>query len=302
MNALQLGSLTALVDCADARHRDMLQRIFRNPLTQARHGTAPDLRIQVTSTASGLAASCDRSRHDYEVHSEYIRAALTTGTPPCIDVRIAPEAPDAENFMYVVFNSMLRRLGVLRLHGAACRYRGRTHVWLGPSGAGKSTVSVLVGRAGGVVLSEDQLLLKTRPLRISGSDGRLRLTAKSQSFFFPQRTDEELAAGERLAKEDGDHKRELLLDGLVPNEPYRDHIPDRLYFTRVGERLACAPLPPRAVVGRLLADLSTQHRFTSANERVEFLDVLTELARVPAWDVELSPRLDELPALLDWLA
>src|SRR5262249_39771862 len=109
-------------------------------------------------------------------------------TPVRARLTVAPSGQDPDfvaHYFAMNVRALLRHLGRIQLHGAAATINGRTVVLLGDKGAGKSTLSVAIGRAGGTVLADDQLMLHANDtVTISGVDGGLRLTAETERHFF----------------------------------------------------------------------------------------------------------------------
>jgi hypothetical protein len=94
--------------------------------------------------------------------------------------------PLLEHGFAVFLHKVLQMCGIVRLHGAAVECAGATHVFIGDKGAGKSTIALALGRAGGRVLADDQLVARRRgsQMAVSGCDAFIRLTEKSEQHFF----------------------------------------------------------------------------------------------------------------------
>jgi hypothetical protein len=144
------------------------------------------------------------------------------------------------------------------------------------------------------VLGEDHVLLRKSAdgFRVSGCDERSRVDAKTERFFFA----EPLAVQARDFA--GLLKKEVLAREVFASEPYTDHVPDRLFFSRVGTRFAITPLPRQAALLRLMRAAGKLQRFVDADDYGSFLDMLSGFTRtVDAYDLELSPDLRDLDAL-----
>jgi len=201
---------------------------------------------------------------------------------------------------YVAMNVrlLLRRLGRLQLHGAAATIHGRTVVLLGDKGAGKSTLSVAIGRAGGTVLGDDQLMLHVGDaVTISGVDGGLRLTAQTERHFF--------AVPLAYEAQDfaGTLKKEVPLGDFVEAAPGTEAVPTACYFPRVGDRFEVIPIGRPVAVARLLEALVPLHRFTGPTDQLAFVRAITTFfGAVDVFDLTLSPDLHELDRVVATLA
>jgi hypothetical protein len=202
---------------------------------------------------------------------------------------------------YVVMNlrTLLRRLGRIQLHGAAATLGTRTVVLLGDKGAGKSTLSLAIGRGGGTVLADDQLMLHVHgaEVRISGVDGGLRVTEQTERHFF----------AEPLQYEPQDFggtmKKEVPLRAHVPATPGVDVVPTACYFPCVGERLEVVPIGRAVAMRRILDAVVPLHRFAGPIDQQDFVRAITTFVRsVDVFDLTLSPDLHELDRVVDVVA
>lgn len=290
---IRLGSLPIEVRCADSGLRQLLETIWRTRLEAA--PAHPELLLELTYDPSVDYGPSDELRWtDDELSSDLVVGRFDGFH---LQLRIDPDPerlPQLDHYLLVVLHSALRRLGAIRLHAAACRWQERTLLFSGPKGSGKSTLALFLSRRGGLVLAEDQLLLRHSPWRLSGCDGRLRVTEENERYFFPE------GLTEPATDYAGTLKKEIELGACC--RPYEDFPLGELYFPRVGERLAVQPLPRKQVVARLCADLLPTHRFSHAAERLQFFDMLSDFAAaVQPFELELSPRLADLDALTDLL-
>ena len=302
LSRLRVGSLSIQLECPDPGIRSRLERLFRTRV-EAVDGRC-QLELAVLRSAEGPFGSSDRlemqTRQDtLVISSDAIFAELTPGEPARAWLCVHPVARELDHYLLVVLNSILRRLGAVRLHAAALRWRERTHLFVGSKGAGKTTLSLSLGRAGATVLAEDQVLVRRLPdssFRVSGGDGRMRLTAPTESHFVGQLDD--------VAPQDfaGTPKKEIELSRLVTACPFVDQPLECIYFPSVGTELRLEPMSARAVIQRLLADLLPIHRFASDEDRLGFFDSLLELVSgLRRYRLTLSPRLEELGRLEDLL-
>jgi hypothetical protein len=209
---------------------------------------------------------------------------------------------NVDHYMVMVMHKLLQLYGRIRLHGAAVVLRGRTYVVLGDKGAGKSTLALVLGRAGGTVLADDQVVVRgvNGAVSVSGVDGDLRLTAESERHFFSEPID--------VMPQDfaGIPKKEVPLADLVPAQPRVDHVPDALLFSKVGSELGIEHLPRRVALRRIIDGIITLHRFAGPDDMREFMGIVTAFVNsVVAYELSLSPRLadlDRLAACLEDLA
>jgi hypothetical protein len=198
---------------------------------------------------------------------------------------------------YVAMNvrALLRAFGRVQLHGAAVVAPERSALFLGDKGAGKSTIALAFGRAGAVVLADDQIMMRADDdqIRVSGVDGGLRVTEQTERHFF----DEPLDATPRDFG--GMLKKEVPLGDHVRARPNEDHALDALYFPRVDVEFAVVPLARTVALERVLAPLVPLHRFAGARDQFEFVRTMTRfVSTVEVYDLTLGTDLAELDVLV----
>jgi len=237
-----------------------------------------------------------------EIHTEVVSARIDLASRP-VRVDVAVQEAGIVHFdvcvhLTVVLHKVLLLLDRIVLHAAAVRFAGRVSLFLGVKGAGKTTSSLRLGRAGATVLGDDHVIL-TRGhagFRVSGCDERSRLDAKTERHFFP----ELLSIPPRDFA--GTLKKEVPAREVFHSQPYTDHRPDLVFFTRVGTSFAITPLPRQATVLRLMRAAGQLQRFADPGDSSSFLDMLSDFARgVDAYDLQLSPDLRELDRLVQFL-
>jgi hypothetical protein len=212
----------------------------------------------------------------------------------------AAQRPEyVDHYVVVNLRALLRILGRVQLHGAASRLGSRTMVFLGDKGAGKSTLTLALGRAGATALADDQLMLRVDGPRvwISGVDGGLRVTAQTEEHFFraPLTVDAQDFGGLR--------KKEVPLREHVHAAPGIEHVPDAIFFPRVGEAFELAPIERGVATRRILTAVAPLHRFAGPTDQQAFVRMITALVRaVEVFDLRLSPDLDELERVVATLA
>jgi len=140
LSRLRVGSLSIQLECPDPGIRSRLERLFRTRV-EAVDGRC-QLELAVLRSAEGPFGSSDRlemqTRQDtLVISSDAIFAELTPGEPARAWLCVHPVARELDHYLLVVLNSILRRLGAVRLHAAALRWRERTHLFVGSKGQAK---------------------------------------------------------------------------------------------------------------------------------------------------------------------
>lgn len=307
---VRLGALTIALIADEGTWAETFALRFRCALEpgRARH---PDIILRVDSIGERVPAPSELgSSLEVERKGSTIRygsgvmdlTADVATSPVDVLVTVRPTGqwtPHLHRFFAVHLDALLLTLGAIRLHGAAIEFGGATNIFLGDKGAGKSTMSLALGLAGGRVLADDQLLARRtdRGIRISGVDGNVRLTAKTESHFLTEPLDAEpLDYGGFL-------KKEVPLGGIVTSIPHAELPPRRLFFSRVGRGFEVTPISKRNAASRIINELAQRHTFADASDRLALLALVGDLvAEVETADLELSPDLRELDRLADHLA
>lgn len=307
---LRLGALTIALTADDDTWAETFALRFRCAL-EPHAASPPDIVLRVESiadrvpAASGLGPSLEVEREGSTVHYRSGVMDLVAdldASPVEAVVTVRPNGQSTahlHHFFAVHVDALLLTLGAMRLHGAAVELGDSTNMFLGDKGAGKSTLSLALGLAGGRVLADDQLLVRRTDggIRVSGVDGNVRLTAKTESHFLPEPLD---AAPVDYG---GFLKKEVPLGGLVTSIPHAELPPRRLFFSRVGESFVVTPVSGRVAASRIINELAVRHRFADEADHVALIGLVAELiARVETADLELSPDLRHLDRLADLLA
>ena len=198
----------------------------------------------------------------------------------------------------IAFYKMLWVLGRVQLHAAAVEVGGAAHVFVGDRGAGKTTLSLKLGLAGGVVLGEDHIMVRQSDdgFVVSGCDPNMRLTDKTERFFFQEEFSE--------PRQDyaGVFKKEVQAAQLLDSQPYRDARVGKLFFSRVGRRFSIDPVPRARALVRLLDGIRDRHRFAGRQDMAEFLDFFADFVEgTDCFDLTLSQDLDDLDQLVSFL-
>ena len=290
---IRFGSFAVRFETDDDRWAAMVPRRFRvsvEPLGDVHYDAVlrvdwhtADMRrpeAVATDTTRPIALAHDTLTIDRDAHGR-VRAASdavtlivdTAHTPIQATLTFHPEPHrhppiDVEHCFATFIHKFLQLCGVIRLHGAAVTIDERTSVFLGDKGAGKSTLSLALGRAGAEVLADDQLVIRRRPegVYVSGCDGNIRLTARSEQHFFDEPLD---VVAQDFA---GVQKKELPLAGLTRSVPFQDRRPSHLYFPRVTSAFAVRPIARRTALLRVLNAAGPAHSFADAADRLNLVE------------------------------
>jgi hypothetical protein len=309
---IRFGSLRARIIWHGQRRGEDVAWIFGTPLNT--HATEllrpvdfelvfPEIDERPTRPCipfDGMVLCGDHPRR--EIHTEVVSAVIDLAPDP-VRVEITIREAGIAHFdlcvhLTVVLHKILFILGRVVLHAAAVRFAGRVSLFLGDKGAGKTTSSLRLGREGATVLGEDHIILRRGRdgFRVSGCDERSRLDAKTERHFFPG------LLSAQPCEFAGILKKEVPAREVFDSQPYTDHRPDLVCFTRVGQDFAITPLPRQAAVLRLMRAAGKLQRFVDPRDSSAFLDLLLDFSRtVAAYDLELSPDLHELDRLVDFL-
>jgi hypothetical protein len=294
---------------ADPEYGDLLPAHFR-VWPRADEAVAPDVELVIVDDATAhppVDGLDDQFALRTSAGVEHITTTITElvvdrrAVPARVQLTVSSTGQDPELVEhYVVMNlrALLRRLGRIQLHGAAATIDGRTVVLLGDKGAGKSTLSLAIGRAGGTVLADDQLILHVDAgVHVSGVDGGLRVTAETERHFFRSPLDYE---AQDFA---GTLKKEVPLREFVRAAPGIDAVPTICCFPRVADRFGLVPISRTIAVARLLDALAPLHRFAGPEDQMAFLRAITTFVHaVDVFDLTLGPNLDELDRVVATLA
>jgi hypothetical protein len=325
---MRLGSLSIELHCDRPFAPDALEELFRLEGTRgdATGAGACDLRVRVfDATLDGLHrmvpppfASVVRRDLEgiVEIHHQAASALMlrprTTGPievllpirPASAASATAQTATTADQMLVhslmIAFYRMLLELDCLHLHAAAVHWNGETSLFLGGKGAGKSTLCLALARAGATILGEDHVLVRRRGrgFAVSGCDANMRLTAQTEAALMPQPP-----AG-REAFFGGVLKREFdLRQTGFDVRPFVDFEPCRIFFPTVGERVSIEPMRRARAMTRILDAIHDRHALAGAPDARLLLDYVGGLVEsLEAYELELSPHLADLDAVVDFVA
>jgi hypothetical protein len=303
-HGLRVGNLRCEITSTDDRYPPMLAAAYGTALLPDTEASAfaPDLRIAIRDDPRA-APTQHRDRLIVSRTSELVVLAadpmtweVRASARPClISVAIHDPALREDWLAYhfwILLNRALLLMGRMTLHAAALAYTGSVSLFAGPRGAGKSTIAVALAQAGAMLLADDHVVVRRvgDRLVVSGCNGRLRVTAKTEAHFLPG------TLGPETLDVAGVPKKQFPADRFFAARPHEEHVVDRLFFPRVGPRFAIRPARRQAALLRLVEDTSRILRF---HDRLTALADLVAL--VPCYDLELSPRLGDLDQLVHFL-
>jgi hypothetical protein len=199
---------------------------------------------------------------------------------------------------WILMNRALLAVDRVLLHAAGLRFRSSVSLFIGPKGAGKSTIAIALARAGAELIAEDHLLGRRAGGRtlVSGCSGRLRVTARTERHFL-----DGLLDGETAIDVSGVPKKQFAADRFFAARPHAEQAVDRVFFPRVGDRFGVRAMSRRLALLRTVDAIGSTVRLHDRRDHADFLALLAELLAVPCYELELSPRLDDLGRLVDLL-
>jgi hypothetical protein len=212
--------------------------------------------------------------------------------------REAESRPLLLHTLMVVLNRMLAHDGRYHQHAAAAALGGSTSIFVGAKGSGKSTVSLTLGRAGATLYSVDHIMLRRSGERflVSGCDGKMHLTAKSERHFF------ERPLEGRMVDSAGVPKKQIEMAAVFDCRPHVETEVGSIFFPTVSDRFEVRPLAKEDAAARLLEPLLERHRFVDAADQKAFLDLFCRFAEsCDTFELRLSPDLDDLERVVAFL-
>jgi hypothetical protein len=307
---LRLGDLQCSLTSTHECYARMLAAAYGTALLPeaGEPNPMPDLRIRIfDDTPSARLPSGDRLivrrvPGAVLVESDPMTCEVRTGVRPR-EIAIAVHDPGLRGdwlayHFWILFNRALLVLDRVILHAAALAYRTSVALFVGPKGAGKSTIAVALGRAGADLLAEDHLLAwrVDGGTMVSGCNGRMRVTAQTERHFLGGKL------GPETIDAAGVPKKEFPAARFFATRPHEARRVDQLFFPHVGGRFAIRPLRRRDALLRLMDINGHMLRFHDTSDYADFLSRLGELfSPLPSYDLELSPCLDDLDRLVEFL-
>lgn len=207
------------------------------------------------------------------------------------------EREPLEFHFWVLSNRMLMLLDRMLLHCAAIEIDGQVCLFCGRRGAGKSTLSIHLARNGANLLAEDHVILRWQngEYFVSGCTSRVRVTGKTEEYFLKDQLNSP------AVDLGGVFKKDFPAERFYTASPYRDHRPDLLFMSRVGDSFSVAPLARKDALVQMMGITGEMLRFSNRHDYQSFLDPLAGLvASVPTFSLELSPDLSQLSRFDEW--
>jgi HPr Serine kinase C-terminal domain len=162
-----------------------------------------------------------------------------------------------QNFWIFALLKLLRPLGIFGLHAAGLVAEDGTGVLLvGQSGSGKSTLAIALVRSGWRYLSDDAVLLRSRP------DGVEALALRRHFYVLGTEADEyeDVFPGEERPDSDGGVRRRIGVEKAFPSQRVAACTPRLVLFPRVSREAdsALIALERADALGRLIGQSSPQ--------------------------------------------
>jgi hypothetical protein len=162
-----------------------------------------------------------------------------------------------QSFWVFALLKLLRPSGIYGLHAAGLVAEDGTGVLaVGESGSGKSTLAIALVRAGWRYLSDDAVLLRSRPARVEA------LALRRHFYVVSAETGDysDLPLGEERPDSCGGHRTRVGIEGAYPTQRSGECTPRVLLFPRVTRRgqSVLRPLDPSDALGRLIGQSSPQ--------------------------------------------
>ena len=311
---LRFGSLSVVVRYQSAAHLDAVEELFRlrprqvgeiappapgaggaDRVLHVFHQDAGELALLRLPSRPVVSRPLERL---VEIHDGIAHLWVREREAWLAIDREAETRPLLLHSLMVVLNKMLSLDGRYHLHAAAAEVAGMTSLFVGGKGSGKSTISLTLGRAGATLFSEDHVMLRRcdRRFLVSGCDGKMHLTEKSERHFF----DRPLEG--RMVDSAGVAKKQIDMASVFDCRPHVETEVRALFFPVVAERFEIRPLAKEEAAARLLQPLLERHRFVDDADQAAFLEVFAGLAEsCDTWEVSLSPDLRDLERLVDFL-
>ncbi len=200
-------------------------------------------------------------------------------------------------YLVVLLNKIFFQMGYIRLHSSAVSLDGKANAFIGERGAGKSTTCAYLAGRGGLILADDDVMMRYdgNSVLVSGCDERMRVMPDTEEHLFGR-------LDIQLQEFGGFLKKEIRTADRFSTQPYVDHGLNRIFFPRVGEKFSIKILPPSQLIMRLMSILVPVNRFAGPSDHSKTLQMLTDIAgRVSVYDLTLSRDFKDLDHLFDFL-
>ena len=319
---LRFGSLSTSIHFNAVQYIEMLRDLFRINLPEpCPDGADVDIEIYlIEADASHVPPSngwfirhaMDGPVHSLIVHRDFdgvtsiyhdvVSAHIYENeTPPRVVIAVLSTGQSYEHLLHclmVVFYKILFFFDRAHLHAAAVRMGKTVNLFYGPKGAGKTTICIHLGRNGGTVLAEDHVMLRKEGDRfwVSGCDGLMRITEKTEQYFF-----EDPVPSPQVSIA-GSLKKEFNMSAYFSCRQWEDMKVDRIFFASVDKAFSVRPIPASSAMDRLQRGLDERYRFANPSDRRSFDSFLEAFTgSIESYELELDPDLDELPKLTAFL-
>ena len=200
-------------------------------------------------------------------------------------------------YLVVLLNKILFQMGYIRLHSSAVSLDGKANAFIGDRGAGKSTTCAYLAKRGGLILADDDVMMRfdSKSVLVSGCDERMRIMPDTEAHLFGK-------LDVRPQEFGGFLKKEIRTATQFSTDPYVDHGLHRIFFPNVGENFLIKRLPPSQLVMRLMSILVPANRFAGHSDHSKTLQMLTDIAdRVSVFELTLSRDFKGLDNLFEFL-
>ncbi len=236
-----------------------------------------------------------------ELHTEamYTQSTSANGVPRVRLMVINTGLRMEKRHMYLVvlLNKIFFQMGYMRLHSSAVALKGKANAFIGERGAGKSSTCAYLARRGGLILADDDVMMRFdgQSVLVSGCDERMRVMPDTEAHLFGHLDVEPQMFGGFL-------KKEIKTASKFTTDPYVDHPLHRIFFPSVGDAFSIKRLPPSQLIMRLMTILAPANRYADHRDQLNTLTQLTAIAdRVSVFDLTLSRDFRGLDDLYEFL-
>lgn len=302
---LRLGSLSTHISAPRSVYLEDLSEIYSVPLLDGDKLEFIRLHLEIVEAPGSPSVEVPPDglviTPDGELHTETMFAQTSLGDRvPRIRITVLnPDLRKDQRHMYLVvlLNKVFFWMGYTRLHACAVSFDGKANAFIGDRGAGKSSICAYLAGRGGLVLADDDVMLRLDGSRcsVSGCDETMRIMPDTEKHLFGHL--------DALTEEFGGVlKKEIATADRFAIDPYVDYRLDRIFFPRVGDAFTVKRMPSSLLVMRLMSTLVRTNRFSGADDHANTLGYLTEVAdRVNSYELILSRDFNGLDQLFDFL-
>lgn len=289
-------------------YAQVLSTVYGTPLLDAFEPSEVELFITISERPKPVKAPRDEMRvepvsngHTIETDPLSCRLILDRTRPTAEFYVTQPDmAPDLLAYhFWVMINRLLLLMDRTLLHAAAIDHQGAVNVFSGRKRAGKSTLSIAFGQAGATILAEDHVVLRRAHdgFVLSGCTPRMRVTAETEHALLKGRLSiDPVDVG-------GTPKKEFAADQFFIAQPYIERKPDRLFLTRVKDRVSLRPASASEALLWMIDTTGEGMRFDNKEGYASFLDHLSDfVGSVDCYALELSPDISQAARVPELIA